>query len=123
MKRTSKTEFHSDESRPIPFYPSSLSSPVVRRPLPLTVVAAALLFLLTSGTAAATPIPGTPIQILELDPTTKTISLGAQTNFSWAVFNGGPRYDLTVAANSSDSDFLLEVSPSTFTLGGGAITG
>jgi len=89
----------------------------MRRALALISVAAALLFLLTSGTAAATPIPGTPIQILELEPTTKTISLGAQTNFSWAVFNGGPRYDLTVAANSSDSDFLLEVSPSTFTLG------
>src|SRR3989304_5634973 len=89
----------------------------MRRALALISVAAALLFLLPPGTAAATPIPGTPIQILELEPTTKTISLGAQTNFSWAVFNGGPRYDLTVAANSSDSDFLLEVSPSTFTLG------
>src|SRR3989304_2088024 len=89
----------------------------MRRALALISVAAALLFLLPSGPAAATPIPGTPIQILEIEPATKRISLGSQTNFSWAVFNGGPRYDLTVAANSSDSDFLLEVSPSTFTLG------
>jgi cell volume regulation protein A len=77
---------------------------------------AAAFFFLTSP-AAATPIPGTPVQILELEPSTKTIPFGTETNFSWAVFNGGPQsYSVRVTANSSSPDFALDLFPATFTL-------
>jgi cell volume regulation protein A len=88
----------------------------MRRALVLTAVAATLVLLGSSDTATATPIPGTPIDILELDPSTKTMSLGTQTNFSWVVFNSGPRYDLTVRANASDPAFLLDIFRANFSV-------
>lgn len=83
--------------------------------LAVAMLAAAFMFLLS--TAAATPISGTPVQILALEPSTKTIPFGAETNFSWAVFNGGPQsYSVRVTTNASSSDFAMELFPETFTL-------
>src|SRR3990170_4912287 len=91
-----------------------------RRPMRRALLAVAMLavaFLFLSSPAAATPIPGTPVQILDLEPSTKTIPFGAETNFSWAVFNGGPQsYSVRVTTNASSSDFAMELFPVTFTL-------
>ena len=88
----------------------------MRRAL-LAVAMLAVAFLFLSSPAAATPIPGTPVQILDLEPSTKTIPFGAETNFSWAVFNGGPQsYSVRVTTNASSSDFAMELFPVTFTL-------
>ncbi|HYY48317.1 MAG TPA: cation:proton antiporter [Thermoplasmata archaeon] len=90
----------------------------MRRALLLTAVAAALVLLWSSDTASAATIPGTPIQVLELDPPTKEVWQGAQTNFSWVVSNPtGPRYRISLTANASDPDFSLEAFPANFTLG------
>ena len=88
----------------------------MRRAILLTAVAVTLVLLGSSDTTAATPIPGTPIQVAELDPATKIISLGDQTNFSWVVINSGPRYDISVTATASDAGFSVETYPANFTL-------
>jgi cell volume regulation protein A len=90
----------------------------MRRALLLVAAAATLVLLWSSDTAAAATIPGTPIQVLELDPSTKEVWQGTQTNFSWVVSNPtGPRYRISLTANGSDSDFSLEAFPANFTLG------
>src|SRR3989304_1001716 len=67
--------------------------------------------------SAGTPIPGTNVQVVELGPTSKTISFGSATNFSWAVYNGGPAtYSMNVTANVSDPTFRMELYPSSFAI-------
>src|SRR5919197_2066242 len=90
----------------------------MRRALLLVAAAATLVLLWSSNTAAAATIPGTTIQVLELDPSSKEVWQGTQTNFSWVVSNPtGPRYRISLTANGSDSDFSLEAFPANFTLG------
>lgn len=90
------------------FTPFPLRPAGMRRALLLTAVAATLLLLWSSNTASATGIPNTQIEVFELDPDTRQIALGAQTNFSWLVFNDGSRADLSLSAVVSDPGFSLE---------------
>ena len=90
----------------------------MRRLVTLVAVAAALfvLFLLPYA-SAGTAIPGTNVQVVELGPTSKTLSFGSATNFSWAVYNGGPAtYSMNVTANVSDPTFRMELYPSSFAI-------
>lgn len=90
----------------------------MRRLVTLVAVAATLFVLfLPPYASAGTPIPGTNVQVVELGPTSKTISFGSAANFSWAVYNGGPAtYSMNVMANVSDPTFRMELYPSSFTI-------
>jgi cell volume regulation protein A len=90
----------------------------MRRVLALLAAALTLaLFLLPSARAAVNPIPGTPVSVIDLGSTSKTVGFGVTTNLTWAVFNTGPpAYSMNVTANTSSPDILLSVFPSSFTI-------
>ncbi len=83
----------------------------------LAVAAVIALLALIPTASAGNPIPGTNVQVVDLDANPKTVPFGSTTNFSWAVYNGGPAtYSLNVTANVSDASFAVEPYPSAFTL-------
>ena len=87
-----------------------------RRAAVLIVLPLALLAFVPPA-AGATDIPGTPLTVFDLGPLSKAVYLGGTTNFSFAVFNGGPPpYVVNVTVNVSDPSFQVTVSPSMFTL-------
>lgn len=84
------------------------------RPLAFVALAATLFLLLAPGAEASSPIPGTPVTVVDLGPTTQVVAFGASANFSWGVYNGGPpTYTLNVEANASDASLGLQLSAST----------
>jgi cell volume regulation protein A len=91
----------------------------------LGLLAAAIALLLASnpaGAATAVPIPGTPVQVVELGPSSVVVAFGAEANFSWGVFNGGPqRYDITVTTNASEPGLRVETFPSNLSLPRGSL--
>lgn len=83
------------------------------RPLAFLALAATLFLLFLPSAAASSPIPGTPVSVVDLGPTAQVVPFGADANFSWGVYNGGPAtYSLTVEANASDPSFGLQLSTS-----------
>jgi cell volume regulation protein A len=90
----------------------------MRRVIALLAVALALAFLaVPPAGAAVTAIPNTPVSVVDLGSTSKSVAFGTSVNFTWAVFNGGPpAYTMNVTANASSPDVTLEIVPSSFTI-------
>ncbi len=89
----------------------------MRRQLALVAFAAALFLLSAPGAEAASPIPGTPVTVIDLGPSSQIVSLGAVANFSWGIYNGGPQtYTLIVSANATDPSFVPALSSGTFVM-------
>ena len=56
----------------------------------LIVLIAFLAILFAPSAEAATPIPGTPLNVVDLGPSSQVVPLGSVTNFSCGIYNGGP---------------------------------
>src|SRR5688572_12898274 len=88
----------------------------------LVLAAFATSLLLTAGGvrgATSVPIPGTPIQVVELGPNSVVTTFGAATNLTWAVINTGSSivpYRLNVTASVSDPTLQVNVFPGNVTV-------
>src|SRR3990170_1676987 len=83
----------------------------------LVVLTAFLAILFAPLAEAATPIPGTPLNVVDLGPSSQVVPLGSVTNFSWGIYNGGPgTFTVNISAVSEDPAFGLALSSSTLVL-------
>ena len=83
----------------------------------LIVLIAFLAILFAPSAEAATPIPGTPLNVVDLGPSSQVVPLGSVTNFSWGIYNGGPgTFTVNISAVSEDPAFGLALSSSTLVL-------
>src|SRR3990172_7846658 len=83
----------------------------------LAAMALVVLVSLASPANAATPIPGTNIQVVAFGSAARTVDFGGYANFTWGVYNIGPQtYVLNVSAVSDDAAFDFQVSPTDFSV-------
>lgn len=86
----------------------------------LLVLAALLSAFLLPNAAAETPIPGTPLYVVELGPTSQVVPLGSTTNFSWGLYNvGNATYTVDVSAAADDPAFVVNISSSSLVVAPG----
>ena len=83
----------------------------------LLVLAGFLAVLFLPLAEAASPIPNTPLNVVDLGPSSQAVPLGSETNFSWGIYNGGPgTFTVNFSASSEDPDFTLAATPASLVL-------
>ena len=79
----------------------------------------ALVLLLPPGAADSFPVPGTPVELIELGPYAVVLAPAGSHSFTWGLLNGGNATALDLNATASDPRFSVTADPTNLTLSPG----